>query len=105
MKQVAEMSNWGPDEADKAFDLFESSLERRGMDIELCSEGSWEAEGEDYRTLARMVVGELATELVNDPAGERYKRRGGGSFGDEFRAALSKVGEPMVDLITGEVKG
>jgi hypothetical protein len=110
MKQVVEMlnnfaTNWGPEKADKAFDLFESALERRGMNIEMCSEGSWAARGEDYRTLSNMVVGSLAKELGNDPAGERYRYGGGGSFEDEFRTALSKVGEPMVDLVTGEVKG
>ena len=109
MKQVVEMlnnfaTNWGPEKADKAFDLFESVLERSGMDIELCSERGLAAD-EEYCTIAEMVVGALATELVNDPAGTRYMHGGSGSFEVQFRAALNKVGEPMVDLITGEVKG
>ena len=88
MKQVVEMlnnfaTNWGPEKADKAFDLFESALEGTGFNLEMCSEGSWTAEGEDYRTIAEMVVGVLAAELVYDPAG-----RGRPTFVSEFRAAM-----------------
>ena len=105
MKQVVEMLNnfatkWGPEKADKAFDLFESVLERRGVDLEWCSERGLAAD-EEYRTIAEMVVEVLAAELVNDPAGS-----GGKTFVSEFRSAMSKVQErSVVDLVTGDLKG
>jgi len=94
MKQVAEMlnyfaTNWGPEKADKAFDLFESALEGTGVDLEgWC--GGVLAAGEQYRTIAEMVVGVLAAELVNDPAG-----RGGRTVVSEFRAAMDS-GRPRM---------
>ena len=110
MKQVVEAlnnfaTNWGPDKAEKAYDLFESALERKDIDIELCSDRG-EAVDEAYRSITEMVVGVLAEELRKDPAGRG--RKGVTSFDSEFRAAMRKVGDSYVgdlSLMGDWVKG